>query len=217
MSWQEALARMPLAASASELNRGNCVTVMLHSFQPDETVKALCFLPGATDEFYFFRRARARLTNASPTLLDAVVALTNQTYIRATFRPPLLLLHTAEDPTTPIIKVEHEPTAERLKKRRFLKQFLWNDRDWNFVQPLLSFELDTRILPGPKAHESNHFFRHSVAAHGLNTWEGLEAISLVNKTQIAIQKKKLFFDLDDRVLATPPVPDHWIPPERLKR
>ena len=207
---------MPLSESPPELHRSNCVSVMLHSLQPDETVKALIFLPGATDEFYFFRRARARLTNASPTLLDAIVSLTNQTYIRATFRPPLLLLHTAEDPTTPIIKVEDEPTAARLKRRHFLKQFLWNDRDWDFVHPLLSFELDTRILPGPKTHESNHFFRHSLAAYGLNTWEALEAISLVNKTQITIQRKKLLFDLDTRVLAVPPVPDNWILPEKLK-
>lgn len=215
-SWQESLARMPLAGEVTELNRSNCVPAMLRSFQPDETVKALCFLPGATDEFYFFRRAHARLTNAAPSLLDAVIALTNQTFIRATFRPPLLLIHTAEDPPAPMIRVEDAPTAERLRKKRFLKQFVWNDRDWFFVHPLLSFELDIHIIPGPKTRESNHFFRHSIAAYNLNAWEALEAISLVNKTQIVVQKKKLIFDLDDRDFGKAVVPDNWIP-EGLKR
>ena len=40
--------------------------------------------------------------------------------------------------------------------------------------------------------------------------------ALVNKNQITIQKKRLFFDLDTRVLGLPPVPDNWIPPERLQ-
>ena len=71
---------------------------MLDAFQSNAVVKALIFMPGATDELYFFRRAHAKLTNANPSLLDAIVALTNQTYIQATFQPPLLLLHTTEDP-----------------------------------------------------------------------------------------------------------------------
>ena len=61
--------------------------ILLNSFRRNPAVQALIFMPGATDEFYFFRRARARLTNNAPTLLDAVTALTNQTYIRATLEP----------------------------------------------------------------------------------------------------------------------------------
>ena len=98
--WQDALARMPLGVPQSgviELNRTNCVPLMLDAFQSNGVVKALIFMPGATDELCFFRRAHATLTNANPTLLDAVTALTNQTFIQATFQPPLLLLHTTED------------------------------------------------------------------------------------------------------------------------
>src|SRR5438132_11857416 len=46
-SWQEALARMPLARPAAELNRSNCVTLLLDSFQSNAVVKALVFMPGA--------------------------------------------------------------------------------------------------------------------------------------------------------------------------
>src|SRR6266404_2918704 len=104
-TWPEVLARMPLNAAIPQLNRSNCVDTMLHAFQSNRVVKALIFMPAATDEFYLFRRAKADLTNASPTLLDAVIALTNQTFIRATFRPPLLLLHTDEDPLEPDVTV----------------------------------------------------------------------------------------------------------------
>ena len=78
-------------------------------------------MPGATDEFYFFRRARAELTNSPASLLDAITALTNQTLIRATFRPPLLLLHTEEDLLEPALQVEHPPTADKIKHARFVR------------------------------------------------------------------------------------------------
>jgi hypothetical protein len=109
--WQEALARMPLAAPTTELNRTNCVPLMLDAFRSNGVVKAIIFMPGATDELYFFRRARATLTNANPSLLDAVTALTNQTHIEATFRPPLLLLHTTEDSMDVIAVIKNESTA----------------------------------------------------------------------------------------------------------
>src|SRR5258708_38309734 len=82
--WPAVLACMPLAGHVAELNRTNCVEVMLNAFQSNSVVKALILMPGATDEFYMFRRARAVFTNAHPTLFDATCALTNQTLIRVT-------------------------------------------------------------------------------------------------------------------------------------
>src|ERR1051325_10248028 len=58
-NWSEALARMPLGSGPTELNRTNCVALLLGAFASNQTVKALIFMPGATDEFYMFRRARA--------------------------------------------------------------------------------------------------------------------------------------------------------------
>ena len=51
--WQDALARMPLGVPQNgviELNRTNCVPLMLDAFQSNGVVKALIFMPGATDE-----------------------------------------------------------------------------------------------------------------------------------------------------------------------
>jgi hypothetical protein len=204
-NWAEALSKMPLVEKTAELNRHNCARIMLDSFRRNPSVKALIFMPGATDEFYFFRRARAKLTNANPTLLDAVEALTNQTYIRAAYRPPFLLLHTAEDSLTPII-VEHDPrTVARLHKKHFERHGIFNDRDWDYLQPILSFYLDTTMLPGLYSHESHHFFRHTFAEYDLNGWEALQAVALAGKTVFTVDRKKVIFSGDERVKA-PAVP-----------
>lgn len=208
-TWQDELSKMPLTAQTPELNRHNCVRVMLSSLRRDPVVKALVFMPGATDEFYFFRRAHAKLTNTAPTLLDAVTALTNQTYIRATFRSPLLLLHTAEDSLDPMIDIQDQRTAERLHKKHFEKSALFDDRDWDYVQPILDFDLNTKILPGPGTHESHHFFRHSFAEFDLNGWDALCAVALAGKTEFTVKKKLVIFTGDPRVKppAVPPTTD----------
>jgi hypothetical protein len=205
-AWQGEFAKMPLTEKVTELNRHNCARVMLASFQRNPAVQALVFMPGATDEFYFYRRARATLTNAAPTLLDAVTALTNQTYIRATLRPPLLLLRTDEDPLEPIITIQDRHTADRLRKKHFEKHGVFNDRDWDYMQPLLSFDLDTKMLPGLYTHESHHFFRHSFAEFDLDGWDALRAVALAGKTCFTVQKKRVVFTGDTRVLppAVPP-------------
>jgi hypothetical protein len=200
-AWQEEFAKMPLTEKVSELNRRNCVKVMLGSFQRNPAVKALIFMPGATDEFYFFRRARAALTNSAPTLLDAVSALTSQTCIRATLRPPFLLMRTDEDPPDPVIVIEDQRTADRLHKRHFEKHGVFNDRDWDFMQPILSFDLDTKMFPAPYSHESHHFYRHSFAAFDLNGWDALRAVALAGKTGFTVQRKKVVFTGDTRVMA----------------
>ena len=209
--WQNALNQMPLGTNVHELNRTNCVDIMLHAFTSNAVVKALVFMPGATDEFYMFRRAKAVLTNEEPSLLDAVNALTNQTLIRATFRAPLLLLHTDEDPLEPLINVEHEPTAAKLKQFHFVPHALYKDRDWDFVQPILAKTLKADVRPWRYMYDSWHFYRHSFAAWNLTGWEALEAIALAGKTRCTVRHKTglalkhtlLVFEGDERVRATP--------------
>jgi len=204
-TWQEEFANMPLASRATELDRSNCVAAMLGSFRRNPAVKALIFMPGATDEFYFFRRARARLTNSAPSLLDAVAALTNQTYIRATLRAPFLLLHTVEDPLEPISAVEDQKAADAIRRRPFAKAALLNDRDWDYLEHLLGFYLNTTMIPKPLSRDSNHFFRNSFAAFDLNGWEALEAAALAGKTKFTVRKNQIVFEGDTRVLGAPPI------------
>jgi hypothetical protein len=204
-SWQETLAHMPLCQPVQELNRTNCVDVMLKSFTSNAAVKALVFMPGATDEFYMFRRARAQLTNASPSLLDAVAALTNQTLIRATFYPPILLLHSDEDPLEPLIRVEHQSSADKLKQKKFVPRCYFNDRDWTTVQPFLRKWLVNDTLPWRRSYDTWHFYRHSFAGWGLTGWEFLEAVSLAGKTTATVRRTQLVFEGDERVRQLPKV------------
>ncbi len=196
-NWEAALADMPLRQPAQLLNRSNCVDVMLGAFTSNATVKAIVFMPGATDEIYFFRRIKAQLANRQPTLLDAVQALTSQSEIRATFQPPLLLLHTAEDTLEPLINIEHPATFERLNAARFTSHVRYNDRNWDDIYPDLR-RLKVSLFPGRDTAGSRHFFRPSLAAWNLTGLEAVRAIALASKTGVAIQRKRLVFTPDRR-------------------
>lgn len=212
-SWQSALASMPLITPAAELNRTNLAPVLLPAFHANPVVKALILMPGATDEFYFFKRATAKLTNSSPTLLDAVQALASQTRLQATFRPPFLLLHTDEDPLDPKFTIQDADAAQKLRERRFLKHVAYDDKDWDFLLPILTRNLHGQFLPLPRSQDSWHFFRHSFAAWNLTGWEALEAISLAGKTTFTVERTRVWgrpkvtFEGDLRVGAAPTVPD----------
>lgn len=212
--WQETLAKMPLEKGVARLDETNCVPVMLKAFKRNPAVKALIFMPGATDEFYFFHRARVDLTNSVPTLFDAVFALTNQTRICATLHPPFLLLHTPEDPLEPICVVEDQRTAERLKKKKFAHHGVYDDRDWNFIQPLLAFHCDIKVTPRIGTRDSYHFFRHSFSCYDLTAWETLEAVAMAGKTRFKVEKRRVIFEGDRRFLALPPASTNAIAPLR---
>jgi hypothetical protein len=186
---------------------------MLRAFQSNSLVKALIFMPGATDEFYMFHRARAELTNESPTLLDAVAALTNQTLIRATFHSPLLLLHSDEDPLEPLSQIEDAGIAAKLKQMSFPSRVFYNDRDWDFLQPVLKKGLHAEVRPWRFSYDSWHFYRHSFAGWNLTDWEALEAVSMAGKTRFTIgrtggfllRRPQIIFEGDTRVRATPKI------------
>jgi len=180
---------MPLGSNVARLDRTNCVPLMLHAFQSNEVVKALIFMPGATDEFYMFRRAKAVLTNREPTLLDALVALTNQTLIHAVFQAPFLLLHSDEDPLDLLIQVEHPSAVEKFKRLPFVPHALFIDEDWSVMEPVLKSALKAEIRPWRDSTQSFHFYRHSFAAWNLNAWEGLEAAAYAGKTTVSVRRR----------------------------
>lgn len=187
-SWPDALRAMPLVESASEINEQNFATLMLRSFQSNAAVKGIVLMPGATDEFYFFHRATTKLTAADNNLLAAISALTNHTRIRVLHRPPLLLLHTDEDQLTPAITVKSEEMVELLKATPFFPHALYDDRDWNYLRPLLMERVDATFWPPQDSPDSWHFYRHSFAGWDLNCWETLEAMALAGKTSFTVTK-----------------------------
>ena len=197
-SWQDALSQMPLGANVRELSRTNGIPLMLNAFQSNSVVKALVFLPGAADDFVFYRRARAELTNAEPSLLDAVVALTNQTHIHAEFRPPLLLLYTTEDTLGPVATIKSKSTAEKLQKRVVSGRLVFCDCNWDNLRPGLRHKLSVDLWPYPDAPGSWHFWPNNFAACGVTQWELLEAIARSNKTTFTLHWLTADFKLDER-------------------
>jgi hypothetical protein len=189
-SWPMALSRMPLTSPVAELNRTNAVGLMLSSFQSNEVVKALIFLPGATDEFYMFRRARADLPVSSPTLFEAIAALTNQTRIRVTFRDPFLLLYGDCDPIEPEFLGAGADLSAALQKRSRLGHLHFNDTEWDLIQPLLKKKLHADVRPWRYSSDAYHFYRSALAGWNLTDWEALQAISLASKTRVAVTKRR---------------------------
>jgi len=204
-TWQSALSRMPLGTNVTELNRTNCTLLMLNAFQSNAVVKALIFLPGATDELDFFHRVQAKLTNANPSLLDAVVALTNQTYLRATFQPPLLLLSTSEDALNVLAVVKNKSTAAKLQRKIISDRVVFNDAGWDGVRMVLGKKLSVGLRPFSNMPDSWHFYRHNFAACGVTEWEMLETIAMADKTEFTVHWLTADFQLDRRSGAVPDV------------
>jgi hypothetical protein len=190
-TWPPVLSQMPLPAGTTELNRTNCVRVMLAAFRSNAVVKALIFLPGATDEFYMFRRAQAQLTNNTPTLLEAISALTNQTRIRATFRSPFLLLHTDNEPLEAKITAQRQGVVEKMKKAVVQPHVEFNDADWDSIQPLLKKKMGADVKPWRYSLDSFHFYRMAFAAWNLTEWEMLQAVALASQTCVAVESRSL--------------------------
>ena len=197
-SWTEALARMPLPTGTTHLSRTNCAEILLSAFHSNTVVKTLIFMPGATDELYFFRRAQASLISPNSTLLDAVVALTNQTHIRATLHPPFLLLHSDEDVLDVPVTIEHAGAMEKLRQGKPLPPLMFLDKDWDAVRKKVKGHIKPILWPGPYSNDSRHFYRHTFAAWNLSPWETLEAIAFAAKARITVRRSSVVFTPDER-------------------
>jgi len=206
--WTQALARMPLGTNVIWLTRTNCAEMLFQALPANPTVKAIVFLPGATDELYFFRRVNAHLTNAQPTLLDAVLALTNQTPLRMTFRAPLLLIYSEEDVLDLDIKVEHPGTVQKLKAGTVPGRQEFLDRDWKIIRDHHLRKMSVGISPLNRFSVTRHFYRHTYAAWNLSAWETLEATAYAGKTRFTVGRNRVTFDLDERIGGVPKL-DHF--------
>lgn len=202
-NWPVELSRMPLGTGPTELNRTNCAQLILGGFQSNATVKALIFMPGATDELHFLRRVQVMVTNPVPSLFDAVVALTNQSPLRVTFRPSFLLIYSEEDVLDLDIKIQHEGTAKKLKTGRPVPHLAVIDRDWTQLLKVMKKRIGPTLLPYEGTTGSWHFYRHTFAGWNLTPWETLEASALAGKTKFTVIRNGVVFELDQRVGAMP--------------
>jgi hypothetical protein len=183
---------MPLSAK-TPLNRDNCLPLLLKAFQSNDVVRALVFLPAVSDDFYLINRDQPKLNLTATNLLGAISALTNVTAVRATFKPPLLLLHLDREVLEPTVIIQHGPTAARLRQGGHLPRALWVDAHWERLQPVLQSKLKLRVLPEGGSLDAWHFARHNLSGWNLADWDLLAALSLTGKTTISIQPNRLLF------------------------
>jgi hypothetical protein len=80
---------------------------------------------------------------------------------------------------------------------------MYNDRGWDYIQPILAFDMNMHVTPRVGSHDSWHFFRHSFAAFDLSDWDALRAIALAGKTRFTVKKKLIVFEGDTRTLGKP--------------
>jgi hypothetical protein len=186
--WSTALKDMPLQLLNARLDRTNCVELILKSFRSNSVVKGIVFLPGATDELYLTRRVNPRLTSHAPSLLEGIHSITNGSLIRATFRHPLLLLHTDSDLLEPNIANEPDAMLPSFYKKGAASDLLYIDRSWEKIQPDLRRWLGVSVIPASGSRESWHFYRHHLRGFQLSEHELLEAVCLSGKTQVTINR-----------------------------
>jgi hypothetical protein len=198
-AWIAALQQMPLPAGVRQLNETNCAPVLLQNFQSNAVAKAFVFLPGATDELYFFKRVQVSLTNANPTIWHAVVALTNQSPLRVTFQAPAVLLYSGEDVLELDRTIQHEATLRKLQTAKPLPHVLALDRDWTQLLGQVKKHIPATVLPFAGTKDSWHFYRHTFAGWNLTPWETLEVTARAGKTRFTVVRRGVIFSVDDRV------------------
>lgn len=196
--WETALAEMKLATNAASLHETNCIPLLLASFKPNPVVKCMVFLPDTTDEIYLRHNVRVKLSPPSPTLLETISALTNQSPIRVQFRAPFLLFYAARDFTIPVIQITDTNTWQKIQKISPIASFAFKDSDWSRIQPRLQKLVKTKITPWSTSVDSYHFYRHNLVGHDLTGAELIEAVALAGKTTVSVRKKTVAFELDQR-------------------
>jgi hypothetical protein len=78
-----------------------------------------------------------------------------------------------------------------------------NDRDWDYLQPLLKRSLRIKLRPWRYSTDAWHFYRHTFAVWDLNGLEALETAALTGKSKFVIDRNEVVFEVDGRVQAKP--------------
>jgi hypothetical protein len=191
-SWQSELATMQLSTNRIHFSKAEPARAILQALKPNPVVKAIVIMPSATDELYFNDRGTTVFTN-TPTLFDAVRELTNHTSIRATFRPPFLLLGETNDCKETSMIPANFFTFESLRQKPFTSPWLMIDKEWDHLYPTLSRYLGVKLSPALGSRDAWHFYRVYFAAHNLNALEAVELVSLSTQTEVRGGKNRLNF------------------------
>jgi hypothetical protein len=187
--WRDALAKMPLGVRKVRMQKLEPVEALFGAFRSNEVVRAVVFMPGATDQLYFFKDRDLKF-EPKASLLDAVDALTAKGRIKATYQPPFLLMH-ANDETW-----AKSPGNLPLRDGTVvLANGVFVDRSWERLLPEIQKVITFPILPEAESRDAWHFYRVCFKAWGLSEHELIEVVALSTKTEPKIRGKELVFEL----------------------
>jgi hypothetical protein len=189
--WREALAKTPFSKSSFQAYRTEPVELILKSFKPAGEMRGVILMPSAADQLYFFDWGKIEL-GASPSLLDALNALTNKTQALYSFVSPFLLIHMPRDTTSdPLTMADDAPQKISKRKKKGRVQVL--DRPYNRVLPALKDLTGLNYVPDQRDPASWHYYRLSFVGHDLTAPELLRAIAYGTKTSVRVEKKRVVF------------------------
>lgn len=183
--WRSVLGAMPAGTNSVRIHKTAPMELVFQTFQANPTVRAVIFLPAATDELYFFDHGVATLTGAQTSLADVLEAMTNQGPFRLTFRDPFLLVHMDRDRLEPALVVK-PGRSSGFDTNLWTGNFI--DMPWERLQPALKESLGWSVSPGAKAREGWHFSRVCLAARGLTAGESAVAVCLAAGIQGELRK-----------------------------
>jgi hypothetical protein len=175
--WQESLAEMPVPARAFRIYKTEPAKVLFDAFRSNAIVKALIFLPAATDQLYFFDRGFVTPPKKA-NVLTVLEKISERSPLQFTFRSPFLLIHAPEDVLRQVSRLEISGT--------FAEHFRVIDRDWESLQPLLARTIPGTFNPSPSSPSAWHFYRAYFAGWHLSSVELLQATTLATKTIVTV-------------------------------
>jgi hypothetical protein len=88
------------------------------------------------------------------------------------------------------VVIEDQRTADRIKRKHFEKHAVFNDHDWDYVEPILAFDVNTHLITPASARTIPIIFSATAFAEfDLNGWDALRAVALANKTKFTVKKR----------------------------
>jgi hypothetical protein len=192
--WQAAFAKIPIRTQSFPVHLTPPVELILTNFQPTTEIRAVVLMPGAADRLYFYDWGEVMLPQ-SPTLLDAITALTNKADLRIFVAPPFLLVaRSYDDPCDPL-SFAPEVRVDKLKldERKLPGRTYFMDRPYDRLVPQTEKLTRLRIKPSRTDAASWHFYRLALVGYDLSAKEFLQALAYGTKTTVQIDKRKAIF------------------------
>jgi hypothetical protein len=189
--WRETLARTPFPRTSFKAYQTEPVELILKAFRPEGELRGVVLMPAAADQLYFFDWGRVDLAG-SPSLLDALNALTNKAEMTYSFVAPFLLIHLARDTTSdPVTFAADAPPT--LQSRKRARKTFYLDRPYDKILSEFKWTTGLNAIPDSRSPDSYHYYRLAFVGYYLSPPEYIRAVGFGTKTSVRVEKKRVVF------------------------